>query len=139
MIGRIKRLIVYEIFFSHLTRLTMVSAAARRLETQEYKEIFYIEDSKLRCRYCTTVVNHEKKSVVDNHLQSKRHIAAKKNYNERRVPLQRTLSFSGPLNDRETINLEIVKAFTAVDIPLEKIDALKPFFLKYCKNGNYLI
>ena len=39
------------------------------------------------------------------------------------------------LNEKEKINVEIVEAFTFADIPLEKIEKLKPFLLKYCKNG----
>jgi hypothetical protein len=33
------------------------------------------------------------------------------------------------------INIEVVEAFTFADIPLEKIEKLKPFLLKHCKNG----
>jgi hypothetical protein len=33
------------------------------------------------------------------------------------------------------INIEVVEAFTFADIPLEKIEKLKPFLLKHYKNG----
>ncbi|GET02357.1 transcription factor E2F6 isoform X2 [Rhizophagus clarus] len=47
---------------------------------------------------------------------------------------ERTLtlpSFENTLNEQEKINKEIVKAFTYADIPLEKIEKLKPFLLNY--------
>jgi uncharacterized coiled-coil DUF342 family protein len=40
-------------------------------------------------------------------------------------------------SEKSEINLQIVEIFTKADIPLEKIDKLKPFFQKYCRNGIY--
>ncbi|PKC01375.1 hypothetical protein RhiirA5_456711, partial [Rhizophagus irregularis] len=39
-------------------------------------------------------------------------------------------SFENTLNEREKINKEVVEAFTHADIPLEKIEKLKPFLLR---------
>ena len=34
--------------------------------------------------------------------------------------------------------MHLVEAFTKADIPLEKVDKLKPFFIKYCNNGKII-
>ena len=49
------------------------------------------------------------------------------------------LSFENTINERDKLNIEVVAAFTFADIPLEKIEKLKPFLLKHCKNGMKLI
>ncbi|GBC26506.2 CGG triplet repeat-binding protein 1 [Rhizophagus irregularis DAOM 181602=DAOM 197198] len=41
-------------------------------------------------------------------------------------------------DERERVNTDVVAAFTSADIPLEKIEKLKPFLLKYCKNGGLI-
>jgi len=53
-----------------------------------------------------------------------------------RVNRQTTLeTFEDTISEKDELNLELVKIFTAANIPLEKVDKLRPFFRKYCKNG----
>ncbi|CAG8847136.1 12208_t:CDS:1, partial [Racocetra persica] len=33
--------------------------------------------------------------------------------------------------ERDAINIDLIHALTQANIPLEKVDKLKPFFLKY--------
>ncbi len=40
---------------------------------------------------------------------------------------------------KQEINFNLVKALAAADIPLEKVEKLRPFFLKYCKNGKFFL
>ncbi|CAG8774777.1 12542_t:CDS:2, partial [Ambispora leptoticha] len=41
--------------------------------------------------------------------------------------------------ERDAINIDLIHALTQANIPLEKVDKLKPFFLKYCKNGGSIV
>ena len=48
------------------------------------------------------------------------------------------LSFENTLNEKEKLNIGVIEAFSLANIPLEKIEKLKPFLLKHCKNGMKL-
>lgn len=39
------------------------------------------------------------------------------------------------VTDKQEINVDLIKAFTKADIPLEKVEKLKSFLQKYCANG----
>ncbi|GES82252.1 hypothetical protein GLOIN_2v1776946 [Rhizophagus clarus] len=81
---------------------------------------------------------HVLKSVVDKHLKTLKHENNKKNSNSNQL-IQKTITslVRNNLNEREMINIEVVEAFTFADIPLEKIEKLKPFLLKHCKNDIF--
>ncbi len=52
------------------------------------------------------------------------------------MSIQKTLSsFENTISEKERINIDVVAAFMSADILLEKIEKLKLFLLKYCKNG----
>ncbi|GBB93735.1 hypothetical protein RclHR1_22210004 [Rhizophagus clarus] len=84
---------------------------------------------------------------VDQHLKTNKHknnksaIEQKKNRsNNSSQQQQSTLeTFENINSERDELNLELVKVFTAADIPLEKINKLRPFFRKYCKNGGTVV
>jgi hypothetical protein len=113
----------------------MVLTASERLRKKShYVEHFYVDGGKLFCRFCSHTINHEKKSIVDNHIKSAKHKIGEQKHQTKPQPKQQSL-ISSINNDREKINIAIIEAFTKADIPLEKIDKLKPFFNLYCKNG----
>ena len=115
----------------------MVSAHVCLSQSSLYRENYILQGNLLWCQFCNVKVDHEVKSVVDKHLQTIKHENNKKNTNNSNQLIQRTITslVGNTLNERELINIEIVEAFTFADIPLEKIERLKPFLLKYCKNG----
>ncbi|GBC43827.2 transcription factor E2F6 isoform X1 [Rhizophagus irregularis DAOM 181602=DAOM 197198] len=116
----------------------MVSAHVRLSQSSIYRENYILQGSVLWCRFCNIKVDHEIKSIIDKHLQTLKHENNKKNANNSNHLIQRTIpSLTGnTLNEREKINIEVVEAFTFADIPLEKIEKLKPFLMKYCKNDR---
>ncbi|PKY36079.1 hypothetical protein RhiirB3_457953, partial [Rhizophagus irregularis] len=118
----------------------MVSAHVRLSQSSIYRENYILQGSVLWCRFCNIKVDHEIKSIIDKHLQTLKHENNKKNANNSNYLIQRTIpSLTGnTLNEREKINIEVVEAFTFADIPLEKIEKLKPFLMKYCKNGGLI-
>ncbi len=64
-----------------------------------------------------------------------------KNTNNFNLSIQRTLlSFKNTINEKERVNIDVIAAFISADIPLEKIEKLKSFLLKYYKNSiNFVI
>jgi hypothetical protein len=113
----------------------MVSAHIRLNQSSIYKENYILQDKVLWCRFCNIKVDHEKKSILDKHVLTAKHEINKKNSSNQLI--QRTIPsvIGNTLNEKEKINVEIVESFTFADIPLEKIEKLKPFLLKHCKNG----
>ncbi|RGB34227.1 hypothetical protein C1646_760835 [Rhizophagus diaphanus] len=115
----------------------MVAPHIRLSQSAEYRENYIIQKNKLWCRFCNIEIDHERKNSIDKHIKLK-HLN-NKNKNNSNLLIQRTLpSFENTLNEREKINKEIVKAFTYADIPLEKIEKLKPFLLNHCKNAGLI-
>ncbi|CAG8646591.1 12598_t:CDS:1, partial [Cetraspora pellucida] len=51
----------------------MVNVTERLAKNLKYKLDFYASGKKLFCKACKIVVNHEKKSMIDNHLKSEEH------------------------------------------------------------------
>ena len=58
----------------------MVVNAASRLSDPKYKNEFYVEGNKLFCSSCNTVVDFIRKSTIDNHLNSERHLSLKRSH-----------------------------------------------------------
>ncbi|PKB96823.1 hypothetical protein RhiirA5_408208, partial [Rhizophagus irregularis] len=116
----------------------MVAPHIRLSQSAEYRENYIVQENKLWCRFCNVEIDHERKNSVDKHIKTLKHLN-NKNKNNSNLLIQRTLpSFENTLNEREKINKEIVEAFTYADIPLEKIEKLKPFLLNHCKNAGLI-
>ncbi|CAG8693409.1 34879_t:CDS:2, partial [Racocetra persica] len=47
---------------------------------------------------------------------------------------QDLITLQTQVTDKQEINIDLIKAFTKADIPLEKVEKLKPFLQKYCTN-----
>ncbi|PKK74609.1 hypothetical protein RhiirC2_774568 [Rhizophagus irregularis] len=114
----------------------IVAPHVRLLQSAEYQENYIVQGNLLWCRFCNVEVDHKRKDSVDKHIKTVKHLN-NKNKNNSNSLLQRT-SFENTLNEREKINKEVVEAFTHADIPLEKIEKLKPFLLRHCNNGSLI-
>ncbi|CAG8804132.1 12267_t:CDS:1, partial [Racocetra persica] len=107
-------------------------SAYNRAKSSEYKGEFYADSGKLFCYFCKIVVKHEHKSIIDNHHCSKKHKTNMKL--EKTLLTQKTrqtmiISCQKLLSESEQINLDFLYTLTAADIPLEKAEKLKLFFL----------
>jgi hypothetical protein len=83
-------------------------------------------------------VEWKHKSVVENHCKSQKHISNVRNQEEGQNRTQQ-LTFSSTQAVSETKKLlieDLIEAFAAADIPLEKVNCLLPFFKKHVKNGG---
>ena len=48
----------------------MVTAIERLSKNPSYKEHFRLENKTLHCKFCNHLVQHNRKSVIDNHIAS---------------------------------------------------------------------
>ena len=105
----------------------------------KYKEDFYQVDGKVYCTFCQCLIDHKKKHNLDAHLKTNKHKKKKKIAEiSQDLPEHENLAMlQTQISNKQEINVDIIKAFTKADIPLEKIGKLKSFFQKYCTNGTY--
>ncbi|CAG8773896.1 35550_t:CDS:1, partial [Racocetra persica] len=102
----------------------------------KYKEDFYKSKGKIHCIFCKCLITQQKKYNLDSHLNSNKHKKQKKIAESRKISqaYQNLTVLQTQINDKQEINIDLIKAFTKADIPLEKINKLKSFFQKYCIN-----
>jgi len=118
-------------------RVTVYTRAA------EHPGHFRVNDDMLFCIYCNYVVKWEKKSTVNDHVRGPVHCAKKAAYEKRQksggMQQQRTISSSITIaeNKRELVE-DLIQAFAAANVPLEKVNSLLPFFQKHIKNGGFI-
>src|SRR2546421_11341284 len=120
----------------------MVTASERGSLTQLYKDNYYVSGIIMFCKFYNIIIDHKNKSKVDQHLNTKKHKNNKTAIKRRNIQVnnrenRQTIleTFEDTITEKDELNLELVKIFTAANIPLEKIDKLRPFFCKYCKNS----
>ncbi len=113
----------------------MVASHVHLSQSAEYRENYIVQGNVLWCRFCNLEVEHKRKDSIDKHLHIAKHLK-NKTTNNFNLSIQRTLpSFENTISKKERVNINVVAAFTFADILLEKIEKLKPFLLKYYKNG----
>jgi hypothetical protein len=118
----------------------MVSAHEYLTKYSKYKEDFYADNNKLFCKYCSHIVNHERKSTLDEHLRTQVHASKKQasiNNNNNNSHQTTLPTYQKKIIEKQKINYELVEAFAEANIPLEKIEKLKPFLKNNCQNGNW--
>jgi hypothetical protein len=113
----------------------MITPNNRINENEEYKNNFYTDNENLYCTFCKCLLNYRNKFLLDQHLKTEKH---RKNMQKMKDNSQEIHTCYTHQEEREMINVDLVHALTQANIPIEKVDKLKPFFLKYCKNGNYI-
>src|SRR5438046_9323065 len=104
----------------------------------EYKDIFRVDDNILFCNYCNISVDWKRKSTVDNHCKSQKHISnVKSQETSQNKTQQLTLSSAQMVAESKNRLIEdLIEAFATADIHLEKVNLLLPFFKKHVKNGG---
>jgi len=115
----------------------MVTASERLSKNSSFQLHFRLENRKLYCKFCNHVVKHECKSVIEKHINSPTHLKKKREVETSAEALQTTIpNIYQVRSEKQEINLHLVEAFTKADIPLEKVDKLKPFLTNFCNNGK---
>lgn len=72
---------------------------------------------------------HRKKYNLDTHLKTYKHERQKKKIAESSETLdqQNLIIPQTQVTDKQEINVDLIKAFTKTEIPLEKVEKLKPY------------
>ncbi|XP_041480924.1 uncharacterized protein LOC121428390 [Lytechinus variegatus] len=130
--------------------LPIISAVTR---AAQFPDTFYADGGVMFCRHCSHSVDYTRSDTVKDHLKSKKHL---KNKELKSNPLltgseqgptipaaaarrQTTLHSTMKSKDlREEFILDFVKCCTMADIPLHKVENMRPFILKHCKQGGAL-
>lgn len=110
----------------------------------EFGSELYEDGGKLYCTFCNVVLNHVRKSAINDHLKSKTHTKRKGEFEEQTVRKKpRTLTASLQCNstaqtEKPNVTQDFVKMFLEASIPLEKADhpAVRAFLSRHVKNGN---
>ncbi|CAG8790822.1 8138_t:CDS:1, partial [Dentiscutata erythropus] len=76
--------------------------ALEHINSNNYIDDFYESNSQMFCIACRHIVNHTKKSIINNHLNSTTHKNRKN---------MRLLSNEPNIVERQDINLALAKAF----------------------------
>ena len=104
---------------------------------KEFPGTFNVLNNALVCLFCGHSVSWEHKVSVTTHVNSKIHLKNKKNHETAAQNNYQTLEdvLSVAESKKAVVN-DLVKAFVEANIPLEKVNALQPFFRKYCREGG---
>lgn len=124
---------------STMKKAKHVSCADRA--RQYPKGTLHADSGKLFCSYCNVTLDHTRKGSIDRHLESSVHICKRKasgDLQEKNTKRQATVAgmFSRHTLARDERNVsvyELVEAFTAANIPLEKLD--HPSLRKYLQSN----
>jgi len=90
--------------------------------------IFDAQKKEIMCRHCNSRIAWEKKSTVENHCKSQKHVKKRENANEnerkkRQASLPDTLSSAKKAkDDKQELIFDTVQMFLKANIPLNKID-----------------
>src|SRR6266542_887499 len=108
------------------------------IQQKEHPNDFWVDNGVLFCIFCDHSVEWNRKSTIDNHCKSKAYLANKKLYeNNNCKNYKKTLHSSLSANEKKKAVIEdLIRAFAGADIPLEKVNALLPFFKKYMQEGG---
>ncbi|XP_006038008.1 CGG triplet repeat-binding protein 1 isoform X1 [Alligator mississippiensis] len=110
----------------------------------EFGSDLHEEGGKLFCTSCNVVLNHVRKSAINDHLKSKTHTKRKAEFEEQNTrKKQRTLTASLQCNstsqtEKTSVIQDFVKMCLEANIPLEKADhpSVRAFLSRHVKNGS---
>ena len=119
------------------------SAPVSRVSAEELAKQFkdlYADGGVLFCFYCDHSIDYVRIDTIKDHLKSKKHCQRKASKQSKAVTSgpstskQVTLHSAVKSKDlREEFVLDTVSLFTHADIPLHKVEKMRPFLQKYCQ------
>ncbi|CAG8798267.1 18574_t:CDS:1 [Gigaspora margarita] len=108
------------------------------MRQKEFPNTFNVLNNMLVCICCGHLVSWKHKVSIITHINSKTHKKNKQNYdiadqNSQFQTLEDSFSIA---ESKKVVVKDLVEAFVKANIPLEKVNALQPFFKKYCKEDG---
>ena len=98
---------------------------------KEFPEDFEILKGKFMCKYCNKVINWKKEDTIKKHLRADSH--KKNKYGGMQLTLEKT---KGHPATRSEVLDDFLEMIIECDIPLYKVDKMKPFLKKHCIDGG---
>ena len=110
---------------------------------KQFQDDLYADGGVLFGKICEHCINFVRVDTIKDHLKSQKHASRKKTKLSTAAgsssSIQVTLSTVVKAKDmRQDFVLDCVKMCTVADIPLEKIQKVRPFFRKYCSQASSL-
>lgn len=97
----------------------------------QYRDDFVQEGRKLMCKFCRIPIDWHDIDNIKSHLGSLRH--SKSKYGGEQAKIEQ---FTGEKNEYKEIVRDFIIMMTTADIPLKRINKMKPFLVKHCINGG---
>ncbi|CAG8766022.1 10589_t:CDS:1, partial [Cetraspora pellucida] len=103
-----------------------------------FPDDFFVDTGLLMCRFCCHSVNWKLKSTITAHINTHTHKNLKaKAHNSSNKTRQPTInSIVNANKSRKVVINDLISAFIQADIPLEKVDKLRPWLRKYLHEGG---
>ena len=109
---------------------------------KQFPEDLYSDDGVLFCKFCDHSIDYVRIDTIKDHMKSKKHTQRKDQKeagSSATTHQQVTLTSMARSRDlREEFVIDFLKMATMADIPLEKVEKMKPFLLKYSKQAGTL-
>ena len=107
---------------------------------KQFPNDLYSDSGVLFCKFCDHSVDHVRVDTIKDHLKSKKHKQRKdlKEAGGSTGAQQVTLKSLKSRDLREEFVVDFIKMASMADIPLEKVEKMKPFLVKYCKQAGTL-
>lgn len=146
----LKSYLAQSIMAEKITRkrpLTNVTAAER---AKQFPRDLYADNDILFCRFCVHSLDFTRLDTVKDHMKSKKHVKqydlAKRQAqgrpagsgNVRQATLNTVFAGTKSKTAREDFVLDFTKLCTVADIPLDKVEKMRPFIKKHCTQGGTL-
>lgn len=120
------------------------SALSPKYRAEQYPNDYYVSGEMLFCKFCQHTVDWKRKNTCDDHLLSKAHMKNKERNRATNVCKANTLMQTSIAGSNKSADLrrQFVEDFVAIcaeaDIPLEKLEKLRLFMVKHCRQGGAL-
>ena len=123
-------------------RTTPVLRVTAEERVKQFPEDLYSDDGILFCKFCDHSIDYVRIDTIKDHMKSKKHTQRKDQKeagSSATTHHQVTLTSMARSRDlREEFVIDFLKMATMADIPLEKVEKMKPFLLKYSKQAGTL-
>ena len=108
---------------------------------EQFKDEFYEDSGVLFCKFCEHCLDFSRIDTLKDHLKSQKHALRKQSKLAKAEGSSRqvTLSTLVKAKDmRQDFCLDFIKMCSVADVPLEKVEKMRPFLNKHCSQAGAL-
>jgi hypothetical protein len=118
-----------------------ISRVCPEARVRQYPDELYASDGVLFCKYCCHSVDYVRIDTIKDHLRCANHMKNKDKYMKSKsvnsAKKQATVLTMYKSRDlRCEFILDFIKLCSLADIPLDKVEKMRPFMKKYCQQGG---